>query len=294
MLAQDAVDGTDWTTHGDGSLVSGAEFVHPPWRQLTAGLADVRVLLSRLTSFGFTATERCGLHVHLCRRPFSVTGRDHRLFALDLSCLEPLFLAVLPASRRRSSYAECTAFKPPWANPSHYDGVSYNSLGTFEVRYHHGVTDYEKVEHWVTLLWRIYTIGITAGTVLSQLVDEVLGTVVSRRSISDGWTVMLDSLGNLNREYWMNRLARFAPRRTTVERALRERSDQVLNWRRGLARLTQHFDQAGFVQEYSQRPEAAELLAGRQDDWQNWLKELSERAEERKGQTRLCAESSPV
>jgi len=176
-----------WDVTSDGSLRNGGvEFISRPllFEETDAAL----MALQRCTeAMGAVATERCGLHVHLNMRTFTV-GQLWSLFAI-YALMEPTIFATYAEDREDSMFA-----LPLWKNHAQqramqrdiavlrngrlsegediceivscckYTAMNTSSLyrfGTVEMRQPYCTTEYDAILSWVDFLKRMVNMAET-------------------------------------------------------------------------------------------------------------------------------------
>ena len=183
---------THWTVTGDGSLRdSGGEFVSAPLRFDATDIA-LSELEPHVSSGGFVASYRCGLHTHMNMRPYTV-GQVWSLATL-YALIEPTVYDQYAVGREDNSFAvpmylndhqvrclytdinnlrsghshNCAAI-----GTSKYSGLNFHrlhDLGTLEMRQPYSTTDFDAIRSWIDFCKRLVQQG-TAHTDPHQVLD---------------------------------------------------------------------------------------------------------------------------
>ena len=178
-------ESTYWVTAPDGSLRNqGVEFVSEPlaFENVESALTEVETIVR---DTGAVATQRCGLHVHLNMRPYSIgqVWSTGCLYAI----IEPTLYQTYALRRENSMFAV-----PMWLNSlqvnslfrdinnirnlrsgamlpgcevlgsSKYSALNFQSLarfGTLEMRQPYCTTDFEAIRSWTDFCMRLVMVG---------------------------------------------------------------------------------------------------------------------------------------
>lgn len=134
-----------------------------------SGLRQIETVCDALKQVGAKVNKKCGLHVHVDAR--GLGSKDIAKVFIGYARYEPLFDALMPASRRQNMNQYCQSIK----NAVHYAAdyasdyrriyrqqygtrylkVNLESLivhGSIEFRQHSGTIDADKINNWVVLM----------------------------------------------------------------------------------------------------------------------------------------------
>lgn len=155
-----------WKIVHDSSC--GLELVSPILSGV-AGLHQIEVVCEALNEVGAKVNKKCGLHVHVDAR--GLGSKDIAKVFIGYARYEPLFDALMPASRRQNMNQYCQSIKravehandfgddAQWSYDRYistrYAKVNLESLirhGSIEFRQHSGTTDAEKITNWIVLM----------------------------------------------------------------------------------------------------------------------------------------------
>ena len=203
-----------WVAATDGSLRdNGVELVSRPlfFDEVENALTEAEAVVG---AFGAESSTRCGLHIHMNMRPYSI-GQVWSLACL-YAIIEPALFQTYAKGREDSIYAV-----PLWMNtrqqealfrdichvrnenlepqqPCHtvqnskYASLNFSSLayfGTLEMRQPYCTNDFEAIRSWIDFVKRLYMKGISSHNPdhiitqyevygLDQLHIEIFGEVI--------------------------------------------------------------------------------------------------------------------
>jgi hypothetical protein len=173
----------------------------------------IKKVCKLLNDHNAQTNKSCGLHVHLDGMGYGTPTNVHsdntalrRLWATYYA-IEDILLAMLPQSRRGNHYCDSLKYgyhlreildeendiekvwyrlqnrqeiqraKGHGHHDSRYRGLnlhSFFSRGNFEVRFHSGTTNAEKILHWTAL--HQYIVDNASGLFNAQVLDNILGS----------------------------------------------------------------------------------------------------------------------
>lgn len=183
LRSAEVQEGNYWVATLDGSLRNGGvELVSRPLL-----LPDIDEALSRaeaiVTASGATATTRCGLHMHMNMRPYSI-GQVWSLTCL-YALIEPSIYQMYAVGREDSMFGVplwlntmqqnalfadiCTARSRPVpratvGTTSKYSAFNLSALqvfGTIEMRQPYCTNDFAAIRSWTDFVVRMYMTGVS-------------------------------------------------------------------------------------------------------------------------------------
>lgn len=175
--------GTAWTAVRDGSLRNnGVEYVSKPLSYRDVG-PSMRAMMESAAGVGARVTPRCGLHVHINMRPYTV-GQVLSL-AMVYGLAEPSVFNKFAEGRDQSPFCvpqyvnntllghmerDVDAARQGTRRPlrgiigtSKYSALNYSSLprfGTVEARHLHGTLDPREAREWVEFWKRLVDVAV--------------------------------------------------------------------------------------------------------------------------------------
>lgn len=115
---------------------------------------DLKALADCLRVAEVYVNDSCGTHVHLDTKHMT-----SKKIVSKLIPFKSLFQSIVPDHRKNNEYCE---FGNNYS--AHHNWLSYNSIGTVEIRCHEGTVNMKAIERFINLLLAIKEVKLKKGT----------------------------------------------------------------------------------------------------------------------------------